>query len=698
MTISQPKIHREINEIFSDLKTLSQSKGALHEISALFYRDWITIVDVEEERVINDPIQRWSTDRLNKNELFLLLGLMVQSTNKNTFSFVSSKNTFANSADKLLREFHDRLISEAMPVFDQSNIGLEILQNNMSTLGREDIYYGADGFYSHQFIKYARHRYKNDSVWLQKNIGLSIRPMLDIASYISKQVNGQLVSLNALEKSGEDYTHGDLTNTFLISKDNLRKKFGQKADLFISKFSTPINNSNFNFINPFSINEINIAPLIDMGDCLYLCSSHKLFETIYDSPFYWMIRDKEYVDQFAKNRGNFLEKTTAHILRSIFGKENVYENVEIDTGAKDISGEIDVLVVYGEYILIVQAKSKRITMKARAGDPRSIKKDFADAIQAPYQQALSCAEFIINGATCRTNDGDTIALPALPRLFPMVILSDHFPASSALADNLLRLNDNIAPVIWDIGMLDCIVKLLFSPIELIYYLKSRSNTFEHIISDNEYNFLGYHLKVKLSVQDGFDSVMLNRDFSGVVDDFMTSIDVGLQPKRPIGILERIQIPVIQTLLKKLKSKNHQAASLVLDFYDFSSIALEDIAKNIINLREEINITGKEIKSFSIPTSNGGITYAVSQNLNKSAELAAEAIGAKHKYDTKSDRWYVILDCVRTKNAVDGLLPLIWKWRDNEEEFNRSQEVGRIFNSSTQVVKLTKNNPMDNESL
>jgi hypothetical protein len=42
--------------------------------------------------------------------------------------------------------------------------------------------------------------------------------------------------------------------------------------------------------------------------------------------------------------------------------------VTIRDGSKDIAGEIDVLVVYGEFVLVVQAKSKRITLKARSGD------------------------------------------------------------------------------------------------------------------------------------------------------------------------------------------------------------------------------------------------------------------------------------------------------------------------------------------
>ena len=62
---------------------------------------------------------------------------------------------------------------------------------------------------------------------------------------------------------------------------------------------------------------------------------------------------------------------------------------------------------------------------------------------------------------------------------------------------MLERGDEIAPVIWDIGVLDCIARLLPTPIEMLFYLKCRSNAFDNIMSDSEYNYLGYHIRSKL---------------------------------------------------------------------------------------------------------------------------------------------------------------------------------------------------------
>ena len=111
-----------------------------------------------------------------------------------------------------------------------------------------------------------------------------------------------------------------------------------------------------------------------------------------------------------------------------------------------------------------------------------------------------------------------------------------------------------------------------------------------------------------------------------------------------------------------------------------------ICRRILELREEVS-NGKAIKALSIPTATGGLTYAVTRQLNAEARRAAEVIGAKHKYNTKSDRWYVILDSIETSNPIDGLLPLVWPWKEDEQEARNSQQVDKLFNSRQESVTI-----------
>jgi hypothetical protein len=313
---------RDLDSIFNALRALAQSDGALHEPSSLYYRDWVVAIDVEEGTVANDPEKRWSTTKLNNNEFMLLMGLMVQSTSDRTHVVVVLDNDFESRADALLREFHDRLIADARPILeDPSDI-----ERKLGVAAREAIYYGADSFYLHQLARFGRDRYR-----------------------------------------------ADLTNSLLIAKSELAEKFGSnKADAFVTKFATPVAGANLGFTGPFVVNQANLAPLIDLGEHLYAPNTYRLFESIYESPFYWMIANDDYRNTAAEHRGAFVERTAADLLRRVFGADNVHENVTIQPSKKRTAGEADVLVAYGEFVIICQAKSKRVTLKARAGDEEAL--------------------------------------------------------------------------------------------------------------------------------------------------------------------------------------------------------------------------------------------------------------------------------------------------------------------------------------
>jgi hypothetical protein len=193
---------RSSAEIFADLRELAQGDGALHEISAIIYRDWIVTVDVQEGRVTDDPEYRWSTSKLNKNELMLLLGLTVQSQSDRTFSVQVADDKFTLRADQLLREFHDRVLEDATPAFDNKSLKFVERPESIGLAAREAIYFGADSFYLHQFSAFSRLRYRDDATWLLQNAGLSIRPMIDIARFIVDRINGQMTAVGHMRKEG----------------------------------------------------------------------------------------------------------------------------------------------------------------------------------------------------------------------------------------------------------------------------------------------------------------------------------------------------------------------------------------------------------------------------------------------------------------------------------------------------------------
>lgn len=680
-TAAAATAQRSIQAIFDDLRALAHERGALHCLSYMIYRDWMVSVDTHNARVADQPEHRWSTERLNRNELTLLLGLIVQSSSPAIYTELPSDLSFVERSDQLLREFHDNL---SISAYSFGPGGPQDPIERLSDIAREAIYYGAESFYVHQYEYFARQRYRADGEWLLRNAGISIRPMLDIARYLLEVTTAQSTALIAALPAAKDADPGLLTASLCVPKEICRKKFKGKFDTFLKIFAIKPFNENKTFTSPFEINQVNIRPIIDVGEFIYLPNIYRIFEAIYESPFYWMMKDENYRERAAKNRGDFLEDVTARIFRGVFGAENVFQNVVIQRNRKEIAGEADVLVRYGEFAIIVQAKSKRVTQRARAGDEPSLKADFESAIQAPYRQAYAFAELIEAGAEAVTKEGNLIKFQPPVRAFPVVVLSDGFPSSTILSKHLIQRNSSIAPIIWDLGILDCASRILRSPIEMLFYLKSRSDCFENIVSDSEYNFLGFHLQHKLVLPSDATMMMIDRDFSSIVDDFMIANDLKLKPERPVGILERLEIDVVSDLLRGLRTAPPEIASVVVELYEMSSAALSTIGRNITILRDEVR-SGKEMKAFSILTGSGGMTYLVCRSVEQHVFRAAAAIGHKHKYDNRRDRWYVIVDAVCTDRAVDALLPLVATWREDEVLAQNSAQVAARFGS--RVVEL-----------
>jgi hypothetical protein len=132
-----------------------------------------------------------------------------------------------------------------------------------------------------------------------------------------------------------------------------------KAVLEAFSFDSDTLNAQFKTLHDFNLT--NASPIIrgTKGGHL-LFQQYSLMEALYESPFYWMARDKGYSATALNNRGTFTEKFSRERLTKVFGEQHVFANVVIRRKkGGTILGEIDVLVIFGDRAIILQAKSKK---------------------------------------------------------------------------------------------------------------------------------------------------------------------------------------------------------------------------------------------------------------------------------------------------------------------------------------------------
>ncbi|MFX5001593.1 prepilin peptidase, partial [Acinetobacter baumannii] len=87
-------------------------------------------------------------------------------------------------------------------------------------------------------------------------------------------------------------------------------------------------------------------------------------------------------------------------LEKVFGASNVLRNVDIweTTARKNKISEIDTLVLFGDRAVVLQSKSKRLTLAARKGNDLQLRADFKGAVQDACDQAVLCSEHLIRNS------------------------------------------------------------------------------------------------------------------------------------------------------------------------------------------------------------------------------------------------------------------------------------------------------------
>ena len=399
-----------------------------------------------------------------------------------------------------------------------------------------------------------------------------------------------------------------------------------------------------------------------------LFQHYSLLEALYEAPFFWMIGDKSYAATASKNRGAFAEQFLADRLALVFGPNHVFRNVNIYKG-KDRFTEADVLVMYGDRAIVVQAKSKRLTIEARKGNDLQLKDDFKKAIHDAYDQALLCSEALVDEEYRFVSpSGEEIGFPKRPtKIFPVCAVSDHFPALAAQARQFLNIKSTKKvrpPLVADIFFLDVLTEILDKPLNLLNYITLYSNFTNKILANHQLTILGYHLKHNLWLEDRYDMIDLGDDFTSTIDMAMLSRRLGYPgEKTPNGILTRFDGTPIGKLISGFEAHPiPELVSLGMFFLQLSSDAAKHINNGIDRLVRSSAEDGK-LHDFSVPNEaeKSGVTVHVSPFPEIVARDRLSVHCRLRKYETKSDAWYGLLLAPGTGD-IRGALVIDEKWK------------------------------------
>ena len=647
--MSLQRIPRPEVEIFDDLVSLCTQSGFPHVIAALSFRDNVILYSKEIQG--KDLAKMRSLDRLIRNEISALIGCMVKAKIDWSLPDPKQLQLMIERAESLLAEIHERFNHDAFNKITPEDIATGTDPTSSGEALREAIFYAPESSYAFQFRDMAAERYASDTEWIRRNKGFSPEDAKIICKAISDVQNDVLMSTI---KSMRTKPQSEWTTLpgFQLDVPRISEAAGldePKVLAFLDAFSWPDGSTNDGFQSVDDFNEAGIMPIIvDPEGNRYLFQYYSIVEAVYDTPFYWFCQDKAYFPEATKNRGDFTEAFLAGRLKKIFGPQNVFQNVDVYKG-KNRLGEIDCLVTFGDYAILFQAKSQRLTLPSRKGKKSKLEEDFQRAVQLAYDQARICCDAMDqNDVRFVTPDGTELDLRLIEKVFPVCVLADHYPSLAMQTRAFLKYETNQRlgpPLVCDLFTIDVVTEMLPSPLRFLSYITLRAQYGERILVTNELATFGYFLRQNLWIEDGFNMMMLD-------DSVASELDAAMAVRRdnlpgnptPSGILTKLQNTRLGKIVSQIENDPNQfSVGIGLAILEMGEESVRKISFLIDQMVRDSGRTGNH-HDFTIPFKHldAGLTIHCNALATETAVEKLRSHMLYRKYAQRAGHWYGLI--------------------------------------------------------
>lgn len=651
---------RTEQEIFNELEVIAAQEGFWEVIAFFCWKD--TFIHFSGDKLDGKAFaQTFDKTRLSRTELSTLIGLACKSGFSDKQLSLDELNERAEHVWKLLDELHRSFYQPLdFTTFiekigskdgdDIPNFGefvRELTPNgDKDHFMREAIFYGGDGVFKHQYRDLAKRRYSLDEDWIEANKGFKISQAVDVIQAIEKI---QLEKVNQSVSSAKSWPLQYYLPlfTFTLSEVVTQSALADEVvEAVISVLSAQPEEGMTCFKSVDDFNHKNACPIIKIDvDTFISFQAYSLWEAIYESPFFWFNEDKTYKSVASKHRGAFTEDFTAERLSLIFGEENILTNIDIFDG-KGKAGEIDVLVIFGRFAIVVQAKSKKLTIEARKGNSKQLESDFKKAIQDAYDQAYLCSTLLQKeGYIFKDEFGkEVIIQPEFKTIFPICIVSDYFPAMAAQARHFLKYQiTNVIkhPYVMDVFLMDMITEMLPSPLWVIDYLNKRSDYGDSLLSNHELVILSTYIKQNLYFERDPTLIMLEDDISTDLELAMLARRDGYDgAKTPDGFLISHRKSHVGSIIEDLEfSSDYCLQKLGLHLLSMSGDSINLLNEAISKMIAQCKIDHRH-HDISLPLlkEKTGLTVHCNEDDYDIAYKRLVTHCEKRKYTCKADSW------------------------------------------------------------
>lgn len=662
------RVTRGEAEVFAELEALCQTPGYARVIARMCLLD--NMISYAGEATADDMLKLYNPDRLARNEMNVCIGLWVKGTRDFAPLDPHLVEQHIAKTRRLCEEIHWAMNEPTAVAMRDLLEDRDQASSNPTASGaamREAIFYGGESAYAFQYRDFAIARYAADEPWIVANKGFSMREAAGVARAVGRTIDSR--ASQALSRSRGDIEQiVDALDLYTFSAEEVAVAAGLATETcrrVLAAFACPAQERNEQFTRIDSRNMAAILPIIRRDDRYLVFNVVDLYEALYQAPYFWMLSDKLY-KLAANHRGDFTEDFARSRLASVFGANRTLLNVNL-VRSKEVAGEIDVLVTFSKFVIVVQAKSKQLTAMARQGDDKQIRKDFAAAVQSACDQGMDCAKMLFDPTIKWVGaDGVAVGRPKVEKVFVVCLVADHYPALAAQARQFLRFDEveGVAtPLVMDVFLLDALAEMLDSPLHFLNYLERRSGYADRVMSNHELNILGFHLVQNLHLQQDGTLFHLWDDFGVDLELAMLARREGLAaPWTPKGILTILEGTTLGAMLRQIE-RRPEPGMVELGFailgmggetLDQANAALDEIMR--------LSRNDGDRHDFTVQLNGGdGLTFHSSFWPEQEAREGIVDHCERRKYAQQAPRWFgVLLDPTSRQMRCGVMLNFPWE--------------------------------------
>jgi hypothetical protein len=302
-------------------------------------------------------------------------------------------------------------------------------------------------------------------------------------------------------------------------------------------------------------------------------------------------------ERYLRHRGKYLERKSIEVLGTVLPGGFSDENIEWT--AKNDSGEIDGLLMYGEATLIVQCKAGSVTAPTRRGAIPRMKSDLEKLVADAAEQHFRLQNALNNRGTSDLGLGSSFAPCLSPLRFDLIVtLEDLTPYVNETA-KLARFGtlqpDRPYPWVVSLADLMLICHLLQGP-ELIHYIcrRIKIGNIGNISAHDELDWVGHYISEGLY----FDDIMTSQEieyrltsYTDPFDAYFFALEGGRAKHTPKP--QRRYPTEVGRLLRLLQAKRSSGSLLAsLFILDWDDEALNAANTQILAAKQRVAIQGE----------------------------------------------------------------------------------------------------------